>query len=578
MSTIKSKKNIVLMGIIIIIQSIYMVCSFAFLKQGYHTDEIWSYGLANSSEGAYIYTTDNESEFKNINSWIDGSVLRDYITVGKDEIFNYKSTYENCKADWHPPLYFYILHFISSFSPGKWSGWYAFIINIFAFLLIQIYLYRLIKSITKDETFALLGILFYGFTMGATFTIIFLRNYTLGAAFTIMFMYYSNEVYANKNDEKNQWRYIIKAGISCLLGCLTVHLSILAFFIITLLYSLNYLFGKNFKLMLRYGLTMALSVALSFLLFLPSIIHLFIGREGSDDVYGQYPAAWQFKIYWAFLNKDIVGFHNSIWPTMTDTYILLILGGVILIGAPLCFVFRKEEWFKKLVQKTKNGLGILWEKRKHFPYGILVLFASVNFVMAFNSKITSIFRMGEYSRRYNFIIYALFGGFILTFFYYPVKWIFNNVKVRNVIISIMLIIIIGVGYISRTDVFYFEFDKMEGKTIEKECKSANAVLLMRSPALLTCASNKLMYVKKFYMVIPSDYDEVDNYNEVDIKDEPLYVIIDEDCLYDETSQIKGGLIPEDVLSYYIDVFGRNSFEYKGKDCFFNNYFVIYKLN
>ena len=107
MDKIKQNKLLYIGIIIVLIQIIYITYCFSVLKQDYHSDEIWTYGLANSSNGPYIYMTNDRSKQINAFEWTDSEVLKEYITIDNSEIFNYKMVFDNCADDWHPPLYFF---------------------------------------------------------------------------------------------------------------------------------------------------------------------------------------------------------------------------------------------------------------------------------------------------------------------------------------------------------------------------------------------------------------------------------------------------------------------------------------
>ncbi|MBR1815759.1 MAG: hypothetical protein IJ763_03570 [Lachnospiraceae bacterium] len=597
MKKIKTDKYMLYLAVIIFVQCIFIACCFTFVKQSFHSDEIWSYGLANSDDGPYVYMMNDKTEYKNYGQWMDSEVLRDYVTIDKNEIFNYKMVYDNCADDWHPPLYFMLLHFVSSFFLGKWSKWYAFFIDIIAFIITQIYLDKLIYNITKDKMLALLGTAFYGFTLGAVNVTIYLRNYSLCAAFTIMHMYYSAMVFENRDNADKQWKYIIKAAISCLLGCLTVHLNLLPAFAITLFYCIYYLFSKNLKLMFKYGISMALSVGLSFLLFIPSYAHIFVGGEGGEPS-ASYPMAWQFKIYWAYLQRDIIGFHNSIWPTMTDTYILLAVGVIIFIWLPFNFIARNEDWYKNLKLRVKTGIKNILDKRKAFPYTLFVLFAVVNITLLGNAKVTSIYGMGIQAKRYIFIIYAIYACFIVSLFYYPIKWLSKNARVRNIVISAILIVTITAVYIERTDSFFFIYNE-ENVTLDKLEDGANVVLVLSSPFLINCAAVDILDTSHYYLTSTAYYNYYDTYNELDTGNAPLYVVIDvSDDINDDI--IKAALAGNDekneekddeneensknkkinylkkLINYYNEKFD-GSAEYVGKDCLYDRYVLIFKM-
>lgn len=154
----KINKNYLMLVVIILIQVIYIACVFNVEKQGYHSDELWNYGFANSTEGKHVYSTDVGREPKNCDEWVSTDVLRRYITVDKNEIFNYAAVYKNAANDYNPPLGYMLLHFVCSFFLEKWSKWYCFGLNLACFIIMQIYIYKLARSVTKNENAGLLSV------------------------------------------------------------------------------------------------------------------------------------------------------------------------------------------------------------------------------------------------------------------------------------------------------------------------------------------------------------------------------------------------------------------------------------
>ena len=51
-------------------------------------------------------------------SWLSGQYFADYLAVEEGTGFNYGSVYMNQRADVHPPLYYILLHTVSSFLKG----------------------------------------------------------------------------------------------------------------------------------------------------------------------------------------------------------------------------------------------------------------------------------------------------------------------------------------------------------------------------------------------------------------------------------------------------------------------------
>lgn len=126
-------------------------------KEGFHEDEIFSYGSSNykwdnvfqaagksdfinraiekyiiaDSFGETIeniqYYLSNQSEFSTLAGeiqkndkpvWKTSEEAIDYVTVREGDVFNYFSVYYNQSRDVHPPLFYALVHLFSSIAYG----------------------------------------------------------------------------------------------------------------------------------------------------------------------------------------------------------------------------------------------------------------------------------------------------------------------------------------------------------------------------------------------------------------------------------------------------------------------------
>ena len=120
--------------------------TFTVKKTGENADEVRSYGLANSYYQPYIFM-DDDLKTINFGKWMDGQVLRNYITVQEGERFSYDSVISNMKKDMHPSLYFMVLHTICSFFRTAIRGGTGFA----SILYVLYYHSRLIMAKDKNE-------------------------------------------------------------------------------------------------------------------------------------------------------------------------------------------------------------------------------------------------------------------------------------------------------------------------------------------------------------------------------------------------------------------------------------------
>ncbi len=196
-------------------------------KEGYHQDEILSYEMANAKfnpwivpmqpQGRLAKFVENEIEgetlretFGNIKDtvvdvlknkgnskllsyqadvyeepvWIDGETFLEYITVGDKDAFSYLSVYFNVKDDTHPPLYFFLLHTMSSFLRESTEPLAGCLVNLAAMTGILILLMwlghfyaQLLGMKGHARGVGVFAALIYGLSAGAMATTLLNRMY-----------------------------------------------------------------------------------------------------------------------------------------------------------------------------------------------------------------------------------------------------------------------------------------------------------------------------------------------------------------------------------------------------------------
>ena len=100
MKLMKNKYTIVL--VILIILQVANLIFWGGKKEGYHIDEIFSYGLSNGYYDPFpYYETDDYFMV-----WHDVEFFTDYVMVPEEHRFAYDSVWYNQAADVHPPLFY----------------------------------------------------------------------------------------------------------------------------------------------------------------------------------------------------------------------------------------------------------------------------------------------------------------------------------------------------------------------------------------------------------------------------------------------------------------------------------------
>lgn len=591
MSRIKKHKYEIAFILIVLVQVIYISCMFGINKQGFHSDELWNYGFANSTDGAHIYKVDDGYDVKNVDSWQSSENLRKYITIDKDEIFNYAAVYQNAACDLHAPLGFMMLHFICSFFPGTWSKWYCFVLNMICFVIMQMYIYKLVRDMTKNRMAGILAVSFFGFTMGAQNVFIYLRIYAPATMFGVMLVYYSNMLYKMVKEGNIKKNVYVKIFLVTLAGSLTLHLFLTFAFIVTVMYCLYYLFGKRFRQFFVYGLVMAGSVIASLLIFPATINHIpgLGGKQLLTYATKKYPFYMQNKMYWAFMTNDLFGIHNSIWKTMTGTYILYAIGLILFIALPLCFVFRHETWLKKAICWIKYKVIDIFKNIKKSSYTLIVMLAVVIVTVAIAANKTSILQMGRSCTRYVFVVYPVLACLAVILVWDIVLYFIKNSKVQIIICILLSVVFVVLSNALASKNYYFKHYE-DGKTLTMLEDDSNCIIVSSGYWLLTCYTNELYNTQNYYI---ADYESAlnDTYDSDIINSEdPLYLILDVSemdkadninimgqSVYIEKNQNKE-YKSEDYLSYFESLDISDKVEYVGTDAVFGRTVKIYRLN
>ena len=116
----------------------YGLCVHYGMKRQYlFCDEVYSYGLANSTDRTFI---DPNSDDTTVKDWVSGDYFENYLKYN-DESFNYKAAYVNQVNDVHPPVYYMMLHTVCYFFKNiGYSAIPGLILNLTLLIFVDILL------------------------------------------------------------------------------------------------------------------------------------------------------------------------------------------------------------------------------------------------------------------------------------------------------------------------------------------------------------------------------------------------------------------------------------------------------
>ncbi len=507
-AAVKRNKYVILLAVLILVQLIYFSYCFVYKKNGYHSDEIWSYGIANNATGPNVFKDNAGEVFVNNDKWISGDLFRDYIVVGEDERFSYGQVVKNASFDYHPPLSFVLLHTICSLFPDSYSQWYGFVLNIAAFIFIQVALFLWGRRLFESDLKALLLCVFYGFSLAALNTMMFVRMYGLAAAFTIISINCHYNIFINK--ECNLIKNLAGIFVATLLGALTLHLYLAFAFFISAMFCVWLLFSKQIKKMLLYITTMLSSVGISILMFPATIEHLFsvAGDELRQDLA---PLNFDIRCGIGVVVEELFGASFNPYPSYFWIHVAEILLVVIVIALPIGFVCRNENWFnvfgKKVVEIVKNTVRQI----KNTNWFCVIILAAVYFYIVVVAESIEIIQSGKYTNRYFMIVYPAVYGVVLYIIDVCCKmlhsWIGKKITgsvikiesfIFKAILPVMSVVILLSVYAKSGCYYYFDFSAQCDLKLEDIADDADIVVTLREYWLMTCLAHEFRDCNQFY--------------------------------------------------------------------------------
>lgn len=312
---LKNSTAYILLGLIIALQLARIIFTFTVEKTGRHSDEIWGYGLANSYYKPYLFMTNDEETDTYANEWVDSQVFADYITVGEEDRFAYDSVLSNMKIDSHPPLFYLALHTVSSIFQGTYSLWYGFAIGLVCFIILEIYIFKLGRFLTKSNLWGLLLVAFYGFSIGALNTYIFVRQYSMVTMFAGMLIYYHARVLFAK-EKKELRNSLIMLAVSTAGGCLTHYYFLVYAFMHAAVFFVWFALKKQGKKLLSYSLVMLGSVLVTFTI---SGAGEMLGLTGGPDLSGGQEVE-KYLIAGSGIFSALLGMVSSVTDILYDPF------------------------------------------------------------------------------------------------------------------------------------------------------------------------------------------------------------------------------------------------------------------
>lgn len=346
--TRQEKINLTMFILAIIITCIFM---FVFIQQknGWHEDEIFSYGSSNykydnlflrfdtkdslnriideevvgdnifetikNGINALLHTDEiqeklNERIQNEKPIWKTPEQAKEYVTVGSDEILSYWSVYYNQSRDVHPPLFYMLVHLVSSLCVNTFSKYIIFFINLL-FYIASCFIIRKIMKIFNRDNLSGITVLLYGLSMGGISVVMFQRMYMMLTFFILSYLYLNIKICKNNYEiDKKTKRYLVTTII---LGFLTQYYFCIYVAFIAIIQAIIMITKKNWNCLKRYIWCHVKAAIIGIVIFPASIYHIFFSYRGVaggvvDTSYLERLNEYLKLVFYSFSIPDLLGY------------------------------------------------------------------------------------------------------------------------------------------------------------------------------------------------------------------------------------------------------------------------------
>ncbi len=443
-----------------IILTIVILCGLMFYfinqKQGFHEDEIFSYGssnykydnvyrwfgyaeanqdilykqvltgsLSNRINNLIKYKTNieyfNKDEIlsKEIPTWKYKEDALEYLAIQKGDVFNYFSVYQNQARDVHPPFFYYLVHLTSTLFYNNFTKYIIFSLNLIFFIGVLLIIKKIVEALNHKEL-VIPSMILYGASIGCISTVMFQRMYMMVTFFSILYLYFIIKFIKDDFKVKDKFWFIL----TIILGFLTQYYFCIYIVLIFIILSIYLLLNKKYKKWFDFLKLHVISALIGIVIYPFCIEDIFFSYRGIGSSEAKTKIFLESLQYYGNQLIDLFGLQNIIY--------LLIIG---LIIAVIHKINKKEI--------LKNKLNI-----------IVIFLPIILFIMTI-SKIAPF--LGEnYTSRYMMLLFPVISIAIL----YILTFLFDNKKTIFIIgLSISLLLSIN-GLFNNTPVYlYKDYEK-----------------------------------------------------------------------------------------------------------------------
>lgn len=248
----------------------------------------------------------------NTNSWKNSSYFTNFLLADAEHNFDYLSVIENCNINGTAPLYYLMLHTLSSMFPYYTIKYVGFTLNLLIVLAIFFIIFYICKKHLASIPARIASCILFCFSLGAISSILCTQNYLLTTLFILLSFAFHLNCILDERDRVWNLRFL---SIVTILGILTDYEFLAFSCILNILFILCMLCFNEFKIIFKYCMSMFFSVIIVILLYPAIVSHLLLYFQ---------------NILFSMHQKKHLSILISYWTALQD---------YLLIRGNLCFAF-----------------------------------------------------------------------------------------------------------------------------------------------------------------------------------------------------------------------------------------------
>lgn len=289
-------------------------------------DEVYTYILSNSDNEFIAFQLEGGRWYEN------GETAH---IISADNGFTFGQVMLNNKGDVHPPMYYFVVHFLSVLKSGSYSKWIGLVANAIFSIITLVVLYLLIKSFTGSSLIAGLASLAYALCPAVISSEMLLRMYNMFAMWVIIFIYISYRIFKGK---RNLLTYGALAATT-FFGFLTQYYFAVFCVLFTCFYCVYELVHKNWKYVVCYVGSLCVAVVAATVFWRTWIRHMFSGYLGDSVM----DSAFNFSNIFSSIKYGCIHLF-----TMMFNKIGMIIAIILIVGI-IVMIIKKDSRLKYVV-------------------------------------------------------------------------------------------------------------------------------------------------------------------------------------------------------------------------------------